>query len=150
MEQKNAKKSRTDTVCSKDKKEDIQLTCIISVSHEVGRINEDKKRSNIEQDNDLERTNKSSKIEHVHTEQQAESSQIDKDKKAKFLQILQERSKHKKSLNIKGKVIKTHVHKTKSTLKVVNEPIQARARPLGLAGWLTGPVMAHVDRWKPD
>ncbi len=66
------------------------------------------------------------------------------------MQILQERRTNKKSLNIKGKVGKTHVHKTNSILKVVNEPIQARARPLGLAGWLTGPVMAHVDRWKPD
>eukprot|EP00972_Heterocapsa_arctica_P034280 5049599-Heterocapsa_arctica.AAC.1 len=29
---------------------------------------------------------------------------------------------------------------------MVNEPIEARARPLDLAAWLTGPVMAHVDR----
>eukprot|EP00972_Heterocapsa_arctica_P104042 15333746-Heterocapsa_arctica.AAC.1 len=101
MEQKKAKKSKTDTDCSNDKQENMQLTCITSVKHEAGRINDNKKRSNNEQPNEQEA--KSSKIEHVHTEKQAESSQIDKYKKAKFLQILQERSKHKKSLNTKGK-----------------------------------------------
>eukprot|EP00972_Heterocapsa_arctica_P083597 12318948-Heterocapsa_arctica.AAC.1 len=64
--------------------------------------------------------------------------------------MLQERSDKKKSQKDKGKVIKTHVHKTIAMRKFEPEPILTRARPLGLTGWLTGPVMAHVDRWKPD
>eukprot|EP00972_Heterocapsa_arctica_P101773 14994191-Heterocapsa_arctica.AAC.1 len=55
LEQGKNNKNSTDKVNNKDKVNEQQLTCIISVGHEVARINDDTKCSNKEQDNDEER-----------------------------------------------------------------------------------------------
>eukprot|EP00972_Heterocapsa_arctica_P112402 16431548-Heterocapsa_arctica.AAC.1 len=143
LEQQRTHNIQTNTVDNRNNIEDAQLTCIPSVSHEVDRINEGKQRSNIGQVIDCERTIKSSKTEYVHTEQTEDDSQMDKDNKGQFIRILREKQNSKKGLKHKGKTIKTHVQQVTFIQKVAKEASQARARPLGLAGWLTGPVMAH-------
>eukprot|EP00972_Heterocapsa_arctica_P107509 15837309-Heterocapsa_arctica.AAC.1 len=83
-------------------------------------------------------------MDHVHTEQDIGNSHTDKNKKANFLRILQDKSKNKKSICIKSKAEgNKHAQKPASIMKVGNEPMKARARPFGLATWLAGPLMAH-------
>eukprot|EP00972_Heterocapsa_arctica_P102843 15157167-Heterocapsa_arctica.AAC.1 len=84
------------------KDEKHQLTCIISVGHEVSRINNDlNKRSNNERAETYTRTAKSCKVNHAHIEQDTNTSQADKSKKAESMQIMQDKSKSSKSLYIK-------------------------------------------------
>eukprot|EP00972_Heterocapsa_arctica_P034215 5038391-Heterocapsa_arctica.AAC.1 len=100
--QTKVKKSSTDKVHSDEKGKIVQLTCIDSVKQEADIINKHKRSSDNEQQNEPGKA-KITKNEHVHMEQQAESSQSDKDKLYKFLLILQEKSNNKKSQNKLGK-----------------------------------------------
>eukprot|EP00972_Heterocapsa_arctica_P013636 2011864-Heterocapsa_arctica.AAC.1 len=68
------------------------------------------------------------------------------------MQILQAKSKNGKIWYIKGKVdkAKKHANKPALILRAASEAIKPRARVFGLAAWLAGPIMTHVDKWKPD
>eukprot|EP00972_Heterocapsa_arctica_P073843 10901213-Heterocapsa_arctica.AAC.1 len=55
-------------------------------------------------------------------------------------------------LDIKGKIAKAKAHAKKPGLisRTGNGVIKPGARRLGLLAWLAGPIMKHVDKWKPD
>eukprot|EP00972_Heterocapsa_arctica_P085611 12617862-Heterocapsa_arctica.AAC.1 len=73
-------------------------------------------------------------IESEHDgEAQIDNTQIGINKRPTFLQLLRDKGNNKKS-QTKGKVIKTHANHT-VTVSNFEELTEARARPLGLAGW---------------
>eukprot|EP00972_Heterocapsa_arctica_P075505 11135775-Heterocapsa_arctica.AAC.1 len=72
-----------------------QLTCIVSVGHEVDKINGgSKKRSNNEQTETSTKATKNSKVNHAHIEQDTNTSQADKEKHTGCMQILHAKNKN--------------------------------------------------------